>query len=96
MLSHAAALAGRVDWMPRITVAVAAIVGLAMIVAARDRRTKWLWGAGLVAVAAILAFAPAALVFLPPAAINVAFGAYFASTLRAGREPRIARFARIE
>ena len=96
MLSHAAVLAGRADWMPALTAAVAGVVGLAMIVAAPDRRARLLWGVGLAVLAAIWALAPAWLVYLPPAAINVAFGTYFASTLRAGREPRIARFARME
>ena len=41
-------------------------------------------------------FAPSLLLFVPPAALNVAFGVFFAVTLAPGREPRIASFARLE
>ena len=96
MLSHAAVLAGRPGWIPGITAGIAAIIALSMAIGVRDRRVRLAWAAVLVALAAVWAVAPALLVFLPPAAINVAFGLYFASTLRPGREPRIARFARLE
>ena len=95
MLSHAAALAGRTEWMPVITASSAAVAALAMALVARRRRTRILWLTVLVALALALAFAPALLVYLPPIAINVAFGVYFASTLGHGREPRITRFARL-
>jgi uncharacterized membrane protein len=95
VLSHAAALAGRTEWMPAITAGSAAVVALAMMVVARSVRIRMLWAAGVAALAASLAYAPALLVYLPPVAINLAFGVYFASTLRPGREPRIARFARL-
>ena len=96
MLSHAAVLAGRPDWIPGITAGVAANIALAMVVGGRDRRARLGWVAALAALAAVRVVAPRLLLYLPPAAINVAFGLYFASTLRPGREPRIARFARLE
>ena len=39
---------------------------------------------------------PPLLLFVPPAALNVAFGVFFGVTLAPGREPRIATFARLE
>jgi uncharacterized membrane protein len=95
VLSHAAALAGRSEWMPAITAGSAAIVALAMMLAAGDVRIRMLWAVALAALALVFAFAPWLLVYLPPVAINLAFGAWFASTLRPGREPCIARFARL-
>lgn len=86
----------RPDWMPSITACVALIVSVAMIVASRAPRIRAAWLA--VALLAVLGwrYAPALLVFLPPALLNFAFGMYFATTLAPGREPRIATFARLE
>lgn len=95
MLLHAAALAGRTDWLPGITASIGAIIALAMIVATHDWRMRLVWLAAIGALAATWAIVPAALVYLPHAALNIALGSYFASTLRPGREPRIARFARL-
>lgn len=89
-------MSGRPDWLPGITAAVAAVIALALAAGASGLPARLAWLGALAALAALWKFAPALLVFLPPAAINVAFGIYFASTLRAGREPRIARFARLE
>lgn len=96
MLSHGAALAGRADWMPAITGCVVLTLATALLVASRDAGPRILWL--VVATAAALAwrFAPWLLVFVPPAALNIAFGVFFATTLRHGREPRIATFARLE
>ena len=39
---------------------------------------------------------PSLLLYAPPAALNIAFGVFFAVTLAPAREPRIATFARLE
>jgi len=96
VLSHGAALAGRPDWMPAITAGVALTVAIALLVASRSARVRFAWL--LVAAATALAwrFATPVLLFAPPAALNIAFGLFFATTLGPGREPRIATFARLE
>lgn len=96
MLSHGAALAGRPEWMPAITAAVALIVALALLLASREPRLRsgWLIVAAVVPLA--WHYAPSLLLYVPPAALNVAFGGFFAVTLAPGREPRIASFARLE
>lgn len=96
MLSHGAALAGRPDWMPGITATVALIVAIALLIATREPRLRIAWLIVAVAVALGWRYAPSLLLYLPPAALNLAFGAFFAVTLAPGREPRIARFARLE
>jgi uncharacterized membrane protein len=96
VLSHGAAVAGRVDAMPAITACVALVVATSLLVAARSARVRLAWLA--VALATLIAwrFAPLLLLFAPPAVLSIAFGIFFATTLRAGREPRIATFARLE
>ena len=96
VLSHAAALAGREAWMPAITAAVAVVIAGAMLVAASSWLARGCAIAVIVAVALAWRQAPSAMLFVPPAVINVALGLFFASTLRPGREPRIARYARLE
>ena len=94
VLSHVAALAGRSDLMPAIT-AVTVIVILGAVALGVGR--VWLRAlaiAAMVAVALAWRHAPMLLVYLPPAAINLALGIYFASTLAPGREPRISGYAR--
>jgi len=96
VLSHGAALAGRADWMPAITGGVVLTLATALVLASRHAGPRVIWL--VVATAAVLAwrFAPWLLVFVPPVALNIAFGVFFATTLRPGREPRIAAFARLE
>jgi len=96
VLSHGAALADRPDLMRSITACVVVVVAIALCVAARDARVRMAWLAIAAATLVLWQLAPALLLFLPPAALNVAFGWFFANTLRAGREPRIATFARLE
>ena len=81
--------------MPAITDCVALVVSLSFV-AAGPMRVRLLGLA--IAVATLLAwrYAPALLLFVPPAALSIAFGIFFATTLRPGREPRIATFARLE
>ena len=96
MLSHGAAIAGRADAMPAITACVALIVSMALVVASSRMHARLVWLA--VAATALFAwhYAPSLLLFVPPAALNIAFGVFFGATLRPGREPRIATFARLE
>ncbi len=94
VLSHGAALAGRSELMPAIT-AVTVIVILGAVALGVGR--VWLRVLAIAAmVAVVLAWrhVPALLVYLPPSAINLALGIYFASTLAPGREPRISGYAR--
>lgn len=94
--SHAAALAGRLDLMPAIT----ATMGLALLFLGVIRATR----AGvrialvlaMVAVAATWALAPRVLLFVAPAAITAAVGAWFAVSLAPEHEPRVATYARRE
>jgi uncharacterized membrane protein len=96
VLSHGAALAGRPEWMPSITATVALIVAVALLIAAREPRLRIVWVIVAVTVALGWRYAPGLLLYVPPAALNVGFGVFFAVTLAPGREPRIASFARIE
>jgi uncharacterized membrane protein len=82
--------------MPAITAFVACVIGAALALASRSPRVRAAWLAGVVAVPLAWWLAPAWLLFLPPAALNVAFGVFFGATLRDGEEPRIARYARRE
>lgn len=93
---HIAALGGHAAWMPAVTFVAA---GLATAIAAATVATRAALAMALIALAAlalVLVYAPPALVFAPPIALNAALAAWFAQTLRAGREPAIAVFARME
>ena len=67
-----------------------------MLVASREPRLRVVWLIVALAVSLGWHYAPSLLLYLPPAALNVAFGVFFAMTLAPGREPRIASFARLE
>jgi uncharacterized membrane protein len=82
--------------MPAITAVVGMIVAFALLIASRGPRVRVVWLLVAVAVALGWRYAPTLLLFIPPAALNVAFGVFFAVTLAPGREPRIASFARLE
>jgi uncharacterized membrane protein len=94
--SQLAAMTGHADWMPAITATVALLILLALLFDAASARVRIVLALATIAVALAWQLAPAAMLFVPPAAINVAFGVFFASTLREGREPRTARYARRE
>jgi uncharacterized membrane protein len=96
VLSHVAALAGRPEWMPGITATVALIIAFALLIAAQGPLGRVAWLSVAAAVVLGWRYAPSLLLYVPPAALNVAFGAYFVLTLAPGREPRIATFARLE
>ena len=89
-------MTGHPQWMPGITAIVASVILAASLATASSVRMRMLLAAAMLAIAAAWYRSPALLLFLPPAAINVALGIFFAATLRDGREPRIARYARME
>ena len=86
--------AGRPRWAIALTCIVVGI--------ARVRRPRWRFaGIALLLASPLFALFAVAdlakpLLFIPPAALNLGLAALFASTLRAGREPLIAAFARAE
>lgn len=96
MLSHGAAFAGRPDLMPAITAGTACVILAALAAGARRASLRALLLVAVAAVPLAWHYAPTLLLFLPPAAINLALGVYFASTLAPGREPRIATYAHLE
>lgn len=93
---HAAALLGRPEVLPWITAGAIGLV--ALLLAAATRRPGMLAGAaGLAAAAAGVAAAwPEVLLFAPPVLLNLAFAAFFATSLAPGRDPVISRYARRE
>jgi uncharacterized membrane protein len=93
---HAAVLLDAPHWVPRLTAAALAMA--AALWAAAARSTRATLGALVVALAALAAalVAPWALLYAPPVLINAALAAVFAASLRAGGEPVITRFARLE
>jgi len=94
VLSHAAALAGHSDWMPAITAGTAIVILGALAVGSGRGAWRMLAVGAMVAIVLAWQFAPLLLVYLPPAAINLALCIYFGSTLAGGREPRISGYAR--
>jgi uncharacterized membrane protein len=93
---HAAVLLGAPHWVPRLTAGALALAAALWAAARRSARAA-LGALGLaLASAAIALAAPALLLYAPPVLINAALAAVFAASLRAGGEPVIARFARLE
>ena len=82
--------------MPAITAVVAIVIAVALATASRANGPRLAWLALAVLAAIAWRFAPAALLFVPPAALNIAFAMFFGTTLAPGREPRVATFARLE
>jgi uncharacterized membrane protein len=93
---HTAVLLGAPHWVPRLTAGAVALAAALWAAARRSARAA-LGAFGLaLASAAIASAAPALLLYAPPVLINAALAAVFAASLRAGGEPVIARFARLE
>jgi len=96
ILLHVASVSGHAGWMPAITF-LAALAAVALISASAGTPGAVARGVAIAGLlVALLLVAPSALVFGPPVAINVALGIVFARSLRRGREPLIAVFARLE
>ena len=89
LLSHAAVVLDEPRW---------AALGLALLAAAvaRGWRSLPVFAAAIAGALALVRFFPAAIVYLPPIALNLALCALFARTLREGSEPMVSRFARLE
>jgi uncharacterized membrane protein len=93
---HTAVLLGAPHWVPRLTAGALALAAALWAAAQRSARAT-LGALGLaLATAAVALAAPALLLYAPPVLINAALAAAFAASLRAGGEPVIARFARLE
>jgi uncharacterized membrane protein len=93
VLCHIAAVSADARW------AAAGIVLVGWTILSSRRSMVFSAAAAMVLAGSAIAFAtiaPAALVYAPPAALNLALCALFGATLGAGREPMISRFARIE
>jgi len=93
---HAAILFATPEWPARVN---AATMGLAAVIwaIASARLVAGVLAVAIVALlAAVVLLAPQVLLFAPPIVINAALAAFFGASLRAGREPVICLFARIE
>lgn len=93
---HAAILFAPPGWPARVTAAALALGALIWAIADARLASAILACAALALLAAAVLYAPEALLFAPPVAINAALAAFFGSSLRAGREPVISLFARLE
>lgn len=93
---HAAILFAAPGWPARVTAAAMALGALIWAIAEARLATTIVAGAAIVLLAAGVLYAPEVLLFAPPVMINAALAAFFGSSLRAGREPVISLFARLE
>ena len=89
------ALGAAYPWLA-IVVATALLVLLACAVLPTPWRIRGCLGIGVIAIAAIISGQSAALPYLPPILLNLGLATWFGTTLRAGREPMISHFARLE
>jgi uncharacterized membrane protein len=93
---HTAILFASPEWPARVNAAALALAAL-IWAAAAGRAVAAALAVALVALAgAVLVLSPQTLLFAPPVAINALLAAVFGASLRAGREPVIAVFARLE
>jgi len=93
---HAAILFAAPQWPARVTAAALALGALIWTIA-DGRPAAALLAAGFFGLlAATVLYAPQLLLFAPPVVINTALAILFGASLRAGHEPVIAAFARIE
>ena len=93
---HYAIVFAAPEWPARVT--AAALELGALIWAIADGRTAAAGVAAAIAalLGAIVLYAPHVLLFAPPVIINATLAAFFGASLRAGREPVISVFARLE
>ena len=93
---HLAILLAAPGWPARVNAAAAAL-GLLIWAIADARATTAAAAAALaIALGTALLLAPDILLLAPPVVINALVAAWFAASLRPGREPLIAVFARME
>ena len=93
---HAAILFAPPGWPARVSAAALALGALIWALAEARLASAILAGAAIALLAASVLYAPEVLLFAPPVVINAALAAFFGSSLRAGREPVISLFARLE
>jgi uncharacterized membrane protein len=93
---HYSILFASPEWPARINGTAAGIGLLIAGIAATGHRARILAAATLMLLAGVLVLSPQLLLFAPPVLINGALAAVFAASLRAGREPLIGVFARLE
>lgn len=93
---HAAILFAAPGWPARVTAGAMALGALIWAIADAHLSTAILAGAAIVLLAATVVYAPEVLLFAPPVLINAALAVFFGASLRAGREPVISSFARLE
>jgi uncharacterized membrane protein len=93
---HAAIVFAGPPWPARVTAAAIALGALIWAIA-DGRPAAALFSAGIaVLLGATFVYAPQLLLLAPPAIISAVLAACFGSSLRAGREPVICAFARLE
>ncbi|MBC7802422.1 MAG: hypothetical protein H7Y16_00985 [Candidatus Parcubacteria bacterium] len=93
---HYAIVFATPEWPARVN-AAAAVLGALIWALAEGRMAAAARAAAIAALAtAAVLHAPQVLLFVPPVLINGALAAFFGSSLRAGREPVISAFARLE
>lgn len=93
---HAAIVFAGPQWPARVTAAAMGLAALLWAVADGQLATAAL-AAGITALLGATAiWAPQLLLFAPPVLINAALAVFFGASLRRGREPVIAAFARLE
>ena len=93
---HAAILFAPPGWPARVTAAALALGALIWAIADARLASAMLAGTAIALLAAGVIYTPEVLLFAPPVMINAALAALFGSSLRAGREPVISLFARLE
>ena len=93
---HGAILFAPPGWPARVTGVAIALGALIWAIAEARLASAILAGASIALLAAAVLFAPGVLLFAPPVVINAALACFFGSSLRAGREPVISLFARLE
>ena len=93
---HYSILFASPEWPARVNGTAAGLGVLIATIAADSNGARILAAGVLVFLAGALVLSPQLLVFAPPVLINGALAALFAASLRAGREPLIGVFARLE
>lgn len=93
---HAAILFATPEWPARVTAAAMALGILIWAIADARLGSAILAAAFIALLAASVLYAPEILLFAPPVVINAALASFFGASLRAGREPVISLFARLE
>lgn len=84
------------EWPARVNATAMALGAAIWAIAAGRVRAAILAAAIAALVGVVLVLSPQTLLFAPPVAINALIAVFFGASLRAGREPVISVFARLE